>query len=797
MSYTIRKFNGTELVVLQDGTIDTSISVALVGRNYTGYGELQNQNFLYLLENFANAAPPSTPLVGQTWFSTENNNLHVYDGSGWSLVGTATVSDTAPENPPSGSLWFDSDENKLYCWIGAWVFVGPENVPGYGKTKAESMTLLSDTGSRYPVILMYVNDAIQAIVSSSSFTISSTERPEGFLDLIVGMNYPDRSTAANIKGNLEGTASKAAILDTTRLINGVGFNGSRDITITAASPFSLTSGDYIVGGNFNGSSQITWSVDATSNNTIGTVVARDSAGDFSAGTITADLIGNVQGNITAVTGTSTFNIVTANQFVGASLSGNANTATRLRTPRNINGVSFDGTQDVTIPVSGENVTGTRLANNVVNSNLSTLGTLTELRINDAGLSIGNILNLSLESGVSKIEIDNNQGFNISIQDSSVAGGYSSIELIAAGKNLSQGGESTSSIIPKNNVNIGDTYSPFNKIHANSFIGNLQGNSSTATLATTSTNLAGGAAGSVPYQTASGTTSFVPPGSSGQVLRSSGAGEPTWGSISFSTLTRGTYLTGANYDGIVNTTWAVDATSSNTANKVVARDSSGNFSAGIITATLNGNITGNAATVTELNFNQIINGLGYTPASTNILTEGNAATLNTIVTSGDITLDKSNPTIFFNHRGDSGVELAISVQGENLIFYEPEDGNREWFRINDSEQKAYIFGESINTTDTLRVTYGNTQLSTSGYTNQVGSFNDSRNHFDVFPPSGYSMSNLIGFMPSIALIHYAGGVDSNDSLRCTWTNLGDRIRVYVQNTEQRSTPAANWLAIWRR
>jgi len=93
------------------------------------------------------------------------------------------------------------------------------------------------------------------------------------------------------------------------------------------------------------------------------------------------------------------------------------------------------------------------------------------------------------------------------------------------------------------------------------------------------------------------------------------------------------------------------------------------------------------------------------------------------------------------------------------------------------------------------TYGNTVYSTSGYTNQVGSWNNGANFFDVFPPSGKTMANLVAFIPSIAVIHYAGGVDGNDSLRCTWSDLGDRIRVYVQNTEQRSTPAASYLAIW--
>jgi hypothetical protein len=91
--------------------------------------------------------------------------------------------------------------------------------------------------------------------------------------------------------------------------------------------------------------------------------------------------------------------------------------------------------------------------------------------------------------------------------------------------------------------------------------------------------------------------------------------------------------------------------------------------------------------------------------------------------------------------------------------------------------------------------GNTVYSTSGFTNIVGSWSNGANFFDVFPPSGKTMANLVAFVPSIAVIHYAGGVNGDDSMRCTWSNLGDRIRVYVQNTEQRSTPAANYLAIW--
>jgi len=63
-----------------------------------------------------------------------------------------------------------------------------------------------------------------------------------------------------------------------------------------------------------------------------------------------------------------------------------------------------------------------------------------------------------------------------------------------------------------------------------------------------------------------------------------------------TLTRGTYLTGSNFDGSSATTWAVDATSANTVSKVVARDGSGNFSAN--TVTLAGELRGPASFVID-------------------------------------------------------------------------------------------------------------------------------------------------------------------------------------------------------
>ena len=132
-------------------------------------------------------------------------------------------------------------------------------------------------------------------------------------------------------------------------------------------------------------------------------------------------------------------------------------------------------------------------------------------------------------------------------------------------------------------------------------------SGAATSATTATNLAGGAANQIPFQSGSGTTSFaVAPSASNQVLNWNGSAF-TWsaGTISgvalgsnLNALTLGSYLTGTSYNGSTAVTAAVDATDANTAGKVVARDGSGNFSAGTITAALSGNAT-TATTATNV------------------------------------------------------------------------------------------------------------------------------------------------------------------------------------------------------
>ena len=78
MAYTILKSDGTVLTTIADGTINTtSTSVGLPGRNFAGYGQSIDTNFVHIIENFKNSTPPANPLAGQIWYDSGDSTLKV------------------------------------------------------------------------------------------------------------------------------------------------------------------------------------------------------------------------------------------------------------------------------------------------------------------------------------------------------------------------------------------------------------------------------------------------------------------------------------------------------------------------------------------------------------------------------------------------------------------------------------------------------------------------------------------------------------------------------------------------
>lgn len=321
MAYTINLTNGTTLVPggLSDGTIDTThSSLTLIGRDYAGYGQFLNENFVYLLENFANSTGPGSPLKGQLWWDTTNNVLRVWTGVSWKI---STGSTSSPASSPpgdlsslGGDLWFDSTNQQLKVYSGtSWVVVGPTSTPATGVTGALA-TLMSDTSSGTHVVVQFtINGTVYAILSKDAFNSTLT----GFSSIIAGLNF--NTTAVPTLGL--NTQNSSNTPNTLVLRDGTGSFSAQNITAVG----TITAGTITAGS------------------------ITPPAGQSS--TFTGNLIGNVTAiNVTAQT-ISTQGINSINGFTGLILTPvqpNITTLTGLTSVAITGTATYNGSQIATV-----------------------------------------------------------------------------------------------------------------------------------------------------------------------------------------------------------------------------------------------------------------------------------------------------------------------------------------------------------------------------------------------------------------------------------------------------------------
>jgi len=178
MAYQVDRFNGTFLVSVADGTIDTTTDLSFVGKNYAGYGELQNENFLHLLENFANTTAPPKRITGQIWYDSGNRKLKFYDGSKFKSANGAEVGATAPAGLEVGEFWFDTSSAQLYTWNGAeFVLIGPEAPPEFGTTAIVSEIVKDINETNHAIGKLLSGGSVVAIISANEFTLNSALNP--------------------------------------------------------------------------------------------------------------------------------------------------------------------------------------------------------------------------------------------------------------------------------------------------------------------------------------------------------------------------------------------------------------------------------------------------------------------------------------------------------------------------------------------------------------------------------------------------------------------------------------------
>lgn len=357
MAYTINLTDGTVFATITDGTYNQSSSVTLVGKNYAGYGEFLDENFIQMLENFANTTAPSAPLTGQLWWDKTNSLLKVYNGTAFKTISLSAASASAPTSNVTGDLWYDTTNQQVKVWTGSsWIVVGPAYSSSQGTTGAIPETILDNTSTPHYVTTLYSNSIRVAIFSSDSNFTAAAPVSTLFPTVYKGVTFSN-STGTNMAGNIisgsnvvitAGGTATATITST-----GANITGYANITgnLTAANVTAnlipvagsnITTTGNITGGNLLfGSGQVSGTGNITGGNIRGIIAAGSNTitttGNITGGNI---LFGTGQvsgtGNITGgnilfgtgqVSGTGNItggNIITANaNILGAS--GNINT----------------------------------------------------------------------------------------------------------------------------------------------------------------------------------------------------------------------------------------------------------------------------------------------------------------------------------------------------------------------------------------------------------------------------------------------------------------------------------------
>ena len=409
MAYNITLTDGTAFATIADGTINTDSSVTLVGKNYAGYGQFLDENFIQMLENFANDTAPPNELTGQLWWDSLNSLLKVYNGTIWKTISAATSSGTAPTSNVTGDLWYDTTNAQLKVWTGtAFIVVGPAFTSAEGQAGAVPETILDIGATPHFVTSLYVANSRVAIVSLDS--VFTPQAP-------ISTNFP-------------------------RIYPGISAN------VTNGGSFS---GNLISLGNITASAGGTSNVAVLSALGVGVTGIVSASGNITGGNITtggtATVIGNVTGGNLAIGGlaTVTGNITGGNITTGGSL---AVTGTGNITG-NVNGGNLRTTGLIT-------ATGTVTGGNVASggfitagSTVSSVGNITSA----ANIAGGNVIasaNISAVGNISGTYLFGNgvnlTGLSAAFSVAKIESGLSNVAIASANANITMAVSTTANVV---------------------------------------------------------------------------------------------------------------------------------------------------------------------------------------------------------------------------------------------------------------------------------------------------------------------------------------------------------------
>jgi len=361
--------------------------------------------------------------------------------------------------------------------------------------------------------------------------------------------------AVNAQGQL------TSVTNTAIAISGSAVSGN--ISGSAGSVANaLTLGTYLTGTSYNGSAAVTAAVDATSVNTASKVVARDSSGNFAAGTITAALSGNAT---TATTATNT-------------AGGGANQ------------ISYNTAAGTTSYIVAPTTAGTFLNWTGSAFAYSAISTPSSVTFNNGGS--GDASGTTFNGSVARTISYNTVGASplagstsLTTTGTVTTGTWSGLFGAVTGANLTNltagnlAGTIPSAVLGNSALFIGTTSTALNRASANQAL--------TGILSATMPGSTSGSVQVIPAAVAGTGTVFTLPATTGTAITTGDSGTVTNTMLAGSIAD--TKLSTISTAGKVSNS-ATTATNANTASAIVARDASGNFTAGTITAALTGNAT---------------------------------------------------------------------------------------------------------------------------------------------------------------------------------------------------------------
>ena len=194
--------------------------------------ELQN----VAIQNLA--SDPATPATGQIYYNT-GGSLKLYNGTAWQTITTGTISTLTFNNSgagvASGSTYNGGTAVTLsYNSLGA----APTASPTFTGTITTPLTtagIVLTSGSGVLSSTATIADSYLATISTAGKVLNTatTATNANTASAIVARDASGNFAAGTITANLTGTASSATALATARAINGVNFDGTTAITVTA------------------------------------------------------------------------------------------------------------------------------------------------------------------------------------------------------------------------------------------------------------------------------------------------------------------------------------------------------------------------------------------------------------------------------------------------------------------------------------------------------------------------------------------------------------------------------------